>query len=267
MSLWQGVGWLLHSIGFWRGPSPFETLPREIRDIIYHFYYSSFDNSISVTSPSNYNLRCNLFYVNKQISHESQDIFYRYYFERVYFNFTGVYAWLSFTRHIGRIHPYFCGQAFIGGDETREYDVGEIEYFGLRPMVPRYDIWRANNVEDMLKSVQRIMRFDSVDDLEEILLQDAEIDGSSKEGNPWYICGASGWKLKIQYWQHSFWGEWRPSRINLSGALGRFCYPRFRGEGELSMTRDLDESEFPFQEDHADYQRCIGWVPFKPFGI
>ncbi|KAF2432060.1 hypothetical protein EJ08DRAFT_695860 [Tothia fuscella] len=95
----------------------FFTLPRELRDMIYH---DLFRHETVIRNPQALNGLTNIFLASKQVQQETQELFYATYYPHVKFDFIGAPSYLSFMKTVGLHHPNFTGRLriFLPGGET-----------------------------------------------------------------------------------------------------------------------------------------------------
>jgi hypothetical protein len=187
------------------GPFVFQlflSLPRELRDQIYHYYFEEVLVTFRSSSKSHRSLvdyHARIFFVNRQIYREATLIFYKHYFPQIHFQF---YSSKSIARFFGRVgarHLSFKGQLRL------VYIHEELDW---------------NAIFRLLFEIKKIAGWGSTVTIKEVLkenndFQDAMLHhGPGLKGRAWYLCGED-WQVEVR-----FANDGRMECLQLDGDIG-----------------------------------------------
>jgi hypothetical protein len=165
---------------------PFLSLPRELRDQIYHYYFEE----ILVTFRSSSRPRqfliyyhARIFFVNRQIYREATLIFYKHYFPQIPFQFYGSKSIARFFGRVGAHHLGFKGQLRI------VYIHEELDW---------------NAIFRLLVEIKKIAGWGSTVTIKEVLKENNDFQdamhhqGPGLKGKAWYLCGED-WQVEVRF--------------------------------------------------------------------
>jgi hypothetical protein len=201
---------------------PFLSLPRELKDNTYHYYFEElfapFEDTW-ISYPQLFNRYTDIFFVNRQIYDEATEVFYGHYYPRLYFQFWNSNSIVTFFMGVGGRRLNFKGQLRLVYKQSRDGDRSE-----------------GRAISSILIQVVKIVGWDSVCTWEEALKENnnfwdaVENDGPGLRGKALYLYGQN-WKMEVRYANDG------PCKcLQLDGDIGRL----FPFESFGSGLSDLD---------------------------